>query len=699
MDRPANRLISEKSPYLLQHAYNPVEWYPWGADAFARARKEDKPIFLSIGYSTCHWCHVMEQESFEDLEIAQLLNETFVSIKVDREERPDIDRTYMRVCQLMTGSGGWPLTIVMTPDQKPFFAATYIPRDNRLGRIGMRELIPRIKQVWETRRESVTQSTEELLTRLRQTLTSSDKSPEELTLKTLDEVFLALLDVFDWDHGGFGRAPKFPSPHQLAFLLRYWRRTGRAEALRMVETTLDAMRQGGIYDHIGYGFHRYSTDRYWRVPHFEKMLYDQALLTLLYIEAYQVTRKDEYHSTAREIITYVLRDMMAPQGGFYSAEDADVDGEEGKFYLWTAQQLQTLLTPEEYTFITQIFNINKQGNFTTDTGSNHDANIFYMTKSFRDHTDLSSSLKALKERWLHARATLYGDRDTREHPSKDDKILTDWNGLMIAALARAARVFNEPRYLNAAENAVTFIKSTMQPSHGQLFHRYRDGNAAIPGFIDDYAFLIWGLLELYETTFHQHYLKYACTLMETLLQDFLDSKEGGFFFTSMQNDPILIRNKEGYDGAYPSGNSVAMLALLHLARLTGNVTYESHAIRIPQRFRQEITRAPAAHAHMMIALDFALGPSYEVIIVGDPNLPDTNHLLMPLRQQFIPNKVIHLRPATATKHIIDQYIGFTPLIDPSTPVHATAYVCRNFQCELPTTKRCFMLQQLGVSSS
>ena len=429
------------------------------------------------------------------------------------------------------------------------------------------------------------------------------------------------------------------------------------------------------------------------------MLYDQALLTLLYIEAYQVTGKDEYQSTAREILTYVLRDMMAPQGGFYSAEDADVDGEEGKFYLWTAQQLQTLLTPEEYAFIAQVFNIKKQGNFTADTGSNHDANIFYMTKSFRDYTDLAPSLKALKECWMHTRATLYAARDTREHPSKDDKILTDWNGLMIAALARAARVFNEPRYLNAAENAVTFIKTTMQASHGQLFHRYRDGDAAIPGFLDDYAFLIWGLLELYETTFHHRYLEYSCTLMESLLQDFLDSKEGGLFFTNVQNDPILIRNKEGYDGAYPSGNSVAMLALLHLARLTGNMTYDAHAIRIPQTFRQAITRAPAAYAHMMIALDFALGPSYEVIIVGDPNLPDTNHLLMPLRQQFIPNKVIHLRPATETEHIIDQYIGFSPQIDPRAPVRATAYVCRNFQCELPTTQSSVMLRQLGVSSN
>lgn len=698
MDRQANRLILEKSPYLLQHAYNPVEWYPWGTDAFARARKEDKPIFLSIGYSTCHWCHVMERESFEDPDIAKLLNETFVSIKVDREERPDIDRTYMRVCQLMTGSGGWPLTIVMTPDQKPFFATTYIPRDNRLGRIGMKELLPRIKEVWETHRDSVRQSSEELLTRLRQSLASTETS-EEFTIETLDEVFLALLGSFDRDHGGFGRAPKFPSPHQLAFLLRYWRRTKRAEALHMVETTLDALRLGGIYDHIGYGFHRYSTDRYWRVPHFEKMLYDQALLTLLYIEAFQVTGKDEYQTTAREIITYVLRDMMSPQGGFYSAEDADVEGDEGKFYLWTDQQLQTLLSPGEYRFIAQVFNIKKQGNFSADTGSNHDTNIFYMTKSFRDHTDLSSSLEILKERWKNIRATLNAERDTRVHPSKDDKILTDWNGLMIAALARAARVFNEPRYLEAAENAVIFIKTTMQASQGKLFHRYRDGDAAIPGFVDDYAFLMWGLLELYETTFHLHYLEYTCTLMETLLQDFWDAKDGGFFFTNVQNDPILIKTKEGYDGAFPSGNSVAMLVLLHLARLTGNTSYDAYAIRIPQTFRQAITRAPAAHAHMMMALDFALGPSYEVIIVGDPKMPDTKHLLIPLRQQFIPNKVIHLRPATETKHVIDQYIGFTPQIDSGAPIKATAYVCQNFQCALPTTKRSVMLRQLGVSSN
>jgi uncharacterized protein YyaL (SSP411 family) len=699
MDRPANRLIFEKSPYLLQHAYNPVAWYPWSADAFERARREDKPIFLSIGYSTCHWCHVMERESFEDPDIAHLLNETFIAIKVDREERPDIDRTYMRVCQLMTGSGGWPLTIVMTPDQKPFFAATYIPPDTRFGRIGMRELLPRIKEVWETRRDSVTQSTEELLTHLRHTLNSSDDSPEELTTETLDAVFLALLDSFDGDNGGFGRAPKFPSPHQLAFLLRYWRRTGRAEALHMVETTLDAMRQGGIYDHIGYGFHRYSTDRYWRVPHFEKMLYDQALLVLLYIEAYQVTGKEDYQNTAREILTYVLRDMTAPQGGFYSAEDADVDGEEGKFYLWTAQQLQLILSPEEYTFITQVFNIKKQGNFTMDTASNHDTNIFYMTKSFRDHQALSPSLNELKARWMHTRETLYAERNTRMHPSKDDKILTDWNGLMIAALARAARVFNEPRYLTAAENACTFIKTTMQASPRTLFHRYRDGDAAILGFVDDYAFLIWGLLELYETTFHHRYLKYACTLMETLLQEFWDPKEGGFFFTNVNHDPVLIRNKEGYDGAYPSGNSVAMLALLHLARLTGKMTYDAHATRIPHAFRQAITRAPAAHAHMMMALDFALGPSYEVIIVGDPVMPDTNHLLTMLRQQFVPNKVVHLRPATETEHVIDQYLGFTPQIDPSARIRATAYVCRNFQCELPTTKGRQMLRQLGVSSN
>jgi uncharacterized protein YyaL (SSP411 family) len=699
MNRPVNRLISEKSPYLLQHAHNPVAWYPWSADAFERARSEDKPVFLSIGYSTCHWCHVMEQESFEDPDIAQLLNETFVAIKVDREERPDIDRTYMRVCQLMTGSGGWPLTIVMTPDQKPFFAATYIPRDTHFGHVGMRELIPRIREIWKTRRDSVTQSTEEILSHLRQMMDSSDVSTEELTTEALDEVFLALFDSFDGENGGFGRAPKFPSPHQLAFLLRYWRRTGRADALRMVEKTLDAMRLGGIYDHIGYGFHRYSTDRYWRVPHFEKMLYDQALLTLIYIEAYQATGNVDYQATAREILTYVLRNMMAPHGGFYSAEDADVDGEEGKFYLWTTQQLQDHLSPEEYTFIAKLFNITKQGNFAIDSGSNQGANIFYMSKSFHDHVDSDLTPSEMKARWKQARETLYALREIRVHPSKDDKILTDWNGLMIAALARAARVFDEPQYLKAAQNAVTFITTTMQASPSTLLHRYRDGDAAIPGFIDDYAFLIWGLLELYETTFISHYLEYAHTLMENLLQEFWDPEQKGFFFTPAQDDPILVRNKDGYDGAYPSGNSVAMLALLHLARLTGNMSYEAQATLIPQAFRQAITRTPAAHTHMMMALDFALGPSYEVIIVGDPKMPDTTHMLMALRRQFIPNKVVHFRPANVEEHIIDQFLGFTPHTDPYSAIQATAYVCHNFQCELPTTKVSVMLRQLEASDA
>ncbi len=704
MNRPVNRLVHEKSPYLLQHAHNPVEWYPWGIEAFTRAQSEDKPIFLSIGYSTCHWCHVMERESFEDPDIARLLNETFVAIKVDREERPDIDRTYMRVCQLMTGSGGWPLTIVMTPNQKPFFAATYIPRDTRFGRIGMSELIPYIREIWETRRASVMKSTQEILSRLLPKINSPDASSKELTAETLTNVYCALLDSFDDDYGGFSHAPKFPSPHQLAFLLRYWRRTGQANALHMVKTTLDAMRRGGIYDHIGYGFHRYSTDRFWRVPHFEKMLYDQALLTLVYIEAYQATGNDDYKATAHETLTYVLRDMTAPQGGFYSAEDADVDGEEGKFYLWTTQQLHAHLSSEEYRFVAKLFNIQKQGNFTDEAGSNQGANILYKVMSLRNHAraryeDQYLIIDKMTARWQQVRAKLYAARETRVHPCKDDKILTDWNGLMIAALASAGRVFNEPQYLEAAQNAVNFITTTMQASPHTLFHRYRDGDAAIPGFLDDYAFLIWGLLELYETTFTSQYLEYARVLMDTLLQDFWDPEKGGFFFTPVQDDPILIRNKEGYDGAYPSGNSVAMLALLHLARLTGDMTYETHATLIPPAFRQSITRVPAAHTHMMMALDFALGPSYEVIIVGDPKKPDTNHMLTALRRRFIPNKVVHFRPANVEEHVIDQFIGFTPQIDLESPIHATAYVCHHFQCELPTTSVTEMLQQLKASDT
>ena len=474
VDRRPNRLIFEKSPYLLQHAYNPVDWYPWGSEAFEKAQKEEKPVFLSIRYSTCHWCHVMERESFENHAVAELLNETFVCIKVDREERPDIDSTYMRVCQLMTGSGGWPLTILLTPDKRPFFAATYIPQESRFGRVGLKELIPSVKEFWTTRRGEVDDLAEKVLSLLKRRQGEASIQAEELDELTLDGAYLYLLDSFDERDGGFGGAPKFPSPQRLLFLLRYWKRTGKGEALRMVEKTLDAMRRGGIHDHVGFGFHRYSTDRHWQVPHFEKMLYDQAMLTIAYVEAYQVTKREEYGETAREILTYVLRDMTDPAGGFHSAEDADIEGEEGKYYLWTDDEIRQRLPKDEAELVIDAFNVEKNGNFEEEsTRRKTSKNILHLTKPFRKIAhDQDVPLEDVKERWEKARGTLFTSRESRVHPRKDDKILTDWNGLMIVALAKTAQAFNDMQYADAAKEAVNFVFENMLDLHGRLCHRY-----------------------------------------------------------------------------------------------------------------------------------------------------------------------------------------------------------------------------------
>ena len=452
-----NRLIHEKSPYLLQHAYNPVDWHAWNEEAFQKARAENKPIFLSVGYSTCHWCHVMEKESFEDSEVAALMNEAFVSIKVDREERPDIDHVYMTVCQMMTGSGGWPLTIVMTPYKKPFFAATYIPKASRFGRPGMMELIPRISEVWRNRNKEVLESAENMTTALQSMEKENPGDPLEAGV--LDKAYQELAQRFDKTYGGFSGAPKFPTPHNFLFLLRYWMRSGRLNALNMVEKTLHEIRWGGIFDQIGFGFHRYSTDKEWLVPHFEKMLYDQAMLALAYLETYQATGNTLYADTAKEIFAYVLRDLRSPEGGFYSAEDADSEGVEGKFYVWTEQELRKILPPGDADLLVRVFHIQKEGNFREEaSGKSLGANIFYTGRSLEDMaSELNVSAQDLKKRIECARSRLFEAREKRIHPHKDDKILTDWNGLMIAALARGTQVLGEKTYADAAGSAVEFI--------------------------------------------------------------------------------------------------------------------------------------------------------------------------------------------------------------------------------------------------
>jgi uncharacterized protein len=686
MGKP-NRLINEKSPYLLQHADNPVDWYPWGDEAFEKARKEDKPILLSIGYSTCHWCHVMEHESFEDPEVARLMNETFVSIKVDREERPDIDNIYMTVCQMISkGNCGWPLNIIMTPENKPFFAATYIPKEARFGRAGMLDLMKSANQITSA---------------LQQGLGSSVQlKGEELDESSLEKAYDQLAGNFDSSNGGLGTAPKFPTPHNYLFLLRYWKRSGNENALAMVEKTLQSMRLGGIYDHVGFGFHRYSTDPNWFVPHFEKMLYDQAMLAMAYIEAYQATGKKDYEQTAREIFTYVLRDMTDPGGGFYSAEDADSEGEEGKFYLWSEKEVKQILGKDDAEFFIKVFNIDEEGNFGEEaTGRKTGDNILHLKKPVAEVAlSLNISQEELNKKIQVAREKLFKVREKRVHPHKDDKVLTDWNGLMIAALAKGAQAFNEPEYSVAAGHAVDFILKNLRDKNGDLLHRYRDGDSGIRANVTDYAFLVWGLTELYEATFDVNYLKTALELNAELIKNFWDEDNGGFYFTSNDVEELIVRQKEINDGAIPSGNSVAMLNLIRLGRITANSDLERKAARIGEVFSKVIKQYPSAFTQLLVALDFGIGPSYEVVIAGDSNAADTGFMLEALRKQFLPNKVVLFRASEKNASDISRFAEYAKN-HISLNGKATAYVCLNYKCQLPTTDVGKMLELLNVKKS
>lgn len=692
-----NRLKNEKSPYLLQHADNPVDWYPWGDEAFEKAKKEDKPIFLSIGYSTCHWCHVMEHESYDDEDVAKLMNDAFVSIKVDREERPDIDNIYMTVCQMLSKGGcGWPLNIIMTPDKKPFFAATYIPKESRYGRAGMIEIIPKIKHIWENQRTEVLKSADTITSSLmKATDTSNLSSGKELDQSTLVTAFNQLSNRYDSIHGGFGRAPKFPMPHNLLFLLRYWNRSGDEEALKMVEETLEEMRRGGIYDQVGFGFHRYSTDPEWLVPHFEKMLYDQGLISMVYTEAYQATGKKEYKNTAEEIFIYVLRDMTSPEGAFYSAEDADSEGVEGKFYLWREEEIREHLDKEDADLFITVYNVEKNGNFNDESSEGKTgSNILHLKMPL---SEIASSFKTpqdeLEERLDKSRKKLFEIRGKRIHPYKDDKILTDWNGLMIASLAKASRVFDQKKYAEAAKKSADFFISNMMDKDGNLLHRYRDGDAAIQANIDDYAFFIWGLIDLYEATFDEKYLTLAIDLGNIMIDKFWDEGGGGFYFTPDSGEQLIARQKEIYDGAVPSGNSVAMLDLIRLARLTANTKFEETASKIGEAFSNTVSKSPIAYTQMMSALDFGVGPSYEVVIVGDPNSVETKKMIKKLFSEFVPNKVIIFVDSEEENPKIKEIAQFTKTHIPINN-KPTAYVCRNFICNLPTNDSNKMVELL-----
>lgn len=672
-DRVPNRLINQKSPYLLQHANNPVNWYPWGDEAFNKARSENKPIFLSIGYSTCHWCHVMEGESFEDHEVAELMNKTFVSIKVDKEERPDIDNIYMAVCQAMTGSGGWPLTIMMTPEKKPFFSATYIPKESKYGRMGMMDLIKKVNHLWETDKETLITSAEKLASGLQDIY--EGESGESIDEHVLEEAVRELSSMFDDEYGGFGLAPKFPSPHNLLFLLRDYKKNNNKKSLDMVTETLDAMAMGGIFDHIGYGFHRYSTDRKWLLPHFEKMLYDQAMIAMAYVETYKATQSDKYKITAERIFEYVISDMKAKEGAFYSAEDADSEGVEGKFYVWTADEIRKILNVYDAELAMKAYGVKDEGNFRDEaTGKVEGLNILHLEQEIED---------ALKPRLGNVRMQLKAIRDKRVRPLRDEKILTDWNGLMIGALAKAGMVFYNEEYIKIARTAADFFISSIK-ENGILFHRYIDGEWNFNGNIDDYAFLIFGLIELYEATFDVKYLKEAILLNDEAIKLFWDDKQGGFYFTPKDGENIIIRTKEVYDGAIPSGNSIALLNLIRLSRISGDTKLERYISDLEKAFSRTIEGAPLGYTAFLLGIDYLLGKSYEIVICGDRNSEDTKNMIRALNKEFIPNKVVLFNPINEDNSEITK---IAPYVKDEKAVggKATAYICKNFACGMPIT--------------
>ena len=681
--RKPNRLIYEKSPYLLQHAYNPVDWYPWSEEAFIKAEAENKPVFVSIGYSTCHWCHVMEKECFDDEEVAKLMNDTFVSIKVDREERPDIDGAYMAICQLMGRSCGWPLNAIMTPDKNPFFVTSYIPKNSRFGLVGMMDLVPQIREVWGTRKAELEKVGADVKSRIEQ---FEKRLPEEALGKdVLNDAYEKLTRRFDAENGGFGSAPKFPSPHSLLFLLRYWKRTGEKNALVMVEKTLRSMHSGGIFDQVGFGFHRYSTDAMWLVPHFEKMLYDQALLALAYVEAYQATGETKFANAAKQVLEYVLRDLVSLEGGFCSAEDADSEGEEGKFYLWNLEEIQGALSPEDAELAKNLFGIEARGNFDEPGVGRSGKNILHLPKPIEQVAAESGlTVDGLIPRLDRIRKTLFEAREKRVHPSKDDKVLTDWNGLMIAALARASQVLGEEEYLRAAVKAADFFLEKMLDKNGTLYHRFVKGEMAVEGFLDDYAFLVWGLIEVYEASFDDRFLQAASKLTDIMVTRFWDEKEEGFFFSARGSADIMAKRKEVYDGALPSGNSVAILNLLRLSRLNANTAYETMARDMSRTFASEVKESPSAHTFLLLGVDFALGPAYNVTLVGDLKDEGLLNMLKTLRVRYLPRMEVSLKSAAKAG------LGFEQIEE-----KATAYVCRDQTCQPPTNKPLEMLKLLG----
>ena len=680
-----NRLIHETSPYLLQHAHNPVDWYAWGEEAFERARHENKPILLSIGYSACHWCHVMAHESFENEPIAKLMNDHFITIKVDREERPDLDTIYMNAVMMMNGHGGWPMTVFLTPDGVPFYGGTYYPPTDRGGMTGFPRILISIAEAYQAKRGEIAESAESILSELKR-LETVKPAEGELSYEIADHAANHLLRMLDPVHGGFGRAPKFPPSMTLTFLLRQYARTNDLAALEAVELTLQKMANGGMYDQLGGGFHRYSVDERWLVPHFEKMLYDNALLSRVYLDAFLITGNEFYKRIATETLDYVRREMLDANGGFYSSQDADSEGEEGKFFVWSPKEIAALLGEADAKLFCRYFDVTEYGNF-----ENH--NILHVDVEAESVARLMRvSVEDLNAAITRGKQILFEAREHRIKPFRDEKMLTAWNGLMLRSFAEAARVLNRPDYLDVALNNADFLLRDLKRG-SRLLRTHKDGESKLNAYLEDYAYLADGLLALYEATFELRWFEEARALVETMLEQFADNEEGGFFFTSVDHEKLIARTKDWYDNATPGGNSVAAHLLLRMALLTGEESYRQRAEQILKLLKSAMMRSPSAFGHLLCALDTALASPFEVAIVGSLEAPETQALIAEVFNRYLPNKVVALaesdndRAAQAIKLLEHrQQIQGQP----------TAYVCRNFYCQTPVTDSQKLAEQLGL---
>ena len=651
-----NRLIDETSPYLLQHAHNPVDWYPWGDEAFERAKAEDKPVLVSIGYSACHWCHVMEHESFEDEATAVIMNEHFINIKVDMEERPDVDQIYMNFVQLTTGRGGWPMNVFMTPDKKPFFGGTYFPPSSRYGMPSWQQILSSISEAFRLRRDELETSANDIIGELRR-LSIVEASAGGLSTDMLDAAFGSYVRTFDTVNGGFGGAPKFPAAMSLEFLLRYHKRTGEDRALAVVTHTLDKMANGGIYDQLGGGFHRYAVDAIWLVPHFEKMLYDNAQLIRVYLHAYQVTGNEFYKRIAIETLEYIRREMLDESGGFYSTQDADSEGEEGKFFVWTPEEIAEILGEDEAAEFCAFYDVTASGNF-------EGANILNVKNSvaFAPGSD--------------SRARLFAEREKRIKPGRDEKVLTAWNGLMLAAFADAAAVLGNEEYLQVAKRNAVFIRTELQKD-GRLLRTWKEGSAKLNGYVEDYANVADGLIVLYQVSGDVNYLVEARRLADLMITEFWDEENGGFFFTSNDHEELIVRNKDFYDNATPSGNSVAADVLLRLAKLTGEDKYERFAVTTLRLAATQLRRHPQGFGRTLSALEFHLGVTREIALLGERE----SSLASDVLQRYLPDAVIAISSDVKEDSQVVSFLAERSQINGK----PTAYVCRDYVCERPVT--------------